>query len=51
MSKYQMIIFKRADLAEVTKVGFIAVRVGEVSCEGWVQKDRLQMLTMPYTAV
>lgn len=51
MTKYQMIIFKRADLFEVTKVGFIVSRVGEVSCEGWVQKDRLSMLTVPYTAV
>lgn len=49
LTKYTRISFNRTDLFEVCKVGFIAQKIGDLWCDGWVQTDRLSMLEVPYT--
>jgi len=39
------ILFYRQDLFEVCRAGFMASRIGPLWCEGWVLKDRLDLLT------
>ena len=50
MSKqaYTRILINRTDLFATTKVGFIARRIGDLWCEGWVLTERLPMMTTSY---
>jgi hypothetical protein len=51
MSKYQMVVFARASLDAVTQMGFIPVRVGGTTCEGWVQKRLLKSMPCDYMQI
>jgi hypothetical protein len=35
----------------ITKVGFMAERIGTTYCTGWVPTDRLGMITVPYDII
>ena len=48
LTKYTRISFNRTDLFTVCKVGFIAQKIGDLWCDGWVQTDRLSMIEVPY---
>lgn len=45
MNDYTMILFYRKDLFGVARIGFIASKIGDLWCEGWVLNDRLSKLT------
>ncbi len=45
---YTRIICNRSDLFEVCKRGFVAQRIGDLWCEGWMLTTRLSQLSAPY---
>jgi hypothetical protein len=45
---YTRIICNRSDLFEICKWGFVAQRIGDLWCQGWVLTDRLPQLTVPW---
>lgn len=47
---YTWITFNRTDLFEVCRVGFIAQRIGDLTCDGFVLTERLHQLDVPYRA-
>ena len=40
--------FDRGRLYWICKVGFRVERVGTTYCTGWVDRDRLPLITVPY---
>lgn len=48
---YTRIVFNRTDLFEVCKTGFVAQRIGDLWCEGYVLTDRLNQLKVSYRKV
>lgn len=51
MSKYQMVCFARGNLEAIVQLGFIPVRVGDRTCEGWVQKSLLKSMPCDYMQI
>ena len=45
---YTQITFNRTYLFEVCRVGFIAKRIGDLTCDGFVLTERLHQLDVPY---
>jgi hypothetical protein len=45
---YTRILINRTDLFATIAVGFVAQRIGDLRCEGWVLTERLPMMTTNY---
>lgn len=47
-TNYTRIICNRSDLFEVCRQGFVAQRIGDLWCEGWMLTNRLAQLKAPF---
>ncbi len=47
---YTRIIFNRSDLFEICRWGFVAQKIGDLWCEGWMLTNRLPQVTVPWRA-
>lgn len=45
---YTRIVCNRSDLFDICRHGFVAQRIGDLWCTGWMLTDRLSNLTVPY---